>query len=302
MKRLMSSCVVLVCSILSLAVPRAEAAPQTYVSVFSPADNVANEWINTNTFTVFDGAAVDVLADFNVLSVTITAAESSGAGAWRDEWTVNGGSGAGTMIVHWRLDGTLTIGSRPGCVDCDVNRVRLASLFGSSGVTSFGSEITSVLNNTGATQAVHSTGTLIVPFTFGAQFGAGLRLSGSTDDDFYGGGVYFPTGAEITQIELPVGASLSTISGRAYPVAAQTPADVITALALAAADAGLFQAERLLHNALASLERGDTPSACGQLTAFVNLVQALAGRQLSVADANALIASATGVAQTLGCG
>ena len=300
MKRFMS-CIVLVCSILALAKSDAEAAPQTYVTVFSPVDNVIGEWINTNTLTTFDGAAVDVLADFNVLSVAITAAESSGTGAWRDEWTVNGGSGAGTMIVHWRLDGTLTIGSRPGCVDCDVNRVRLASLFGSSGVTSFGAEITSVVNNTGATQAVHSTGTLIVPFTFGTQFGAGLRLSGSTDDDFYGGGVSFPNGAEITRIELPVGASLTTNSGRAYPVAAQSPADVITALALAAADAGLLQAQRLLQNALASLERGDTPGACGQLTGFVNLVQALAGRQLSVADANGLIASATGVVQTLGC-
>jgi hypothetical protein len=300
MKRFMS-CIALVCSILPLATSHAEAAPQTYVTVFSPVDNVVGEWINTNTLTTFDGAAVDVLADFNVLSVTITAAESSGTGAWRDEWTVNGGSGAGTMIVHWRLDGTLAIGSRPGCVDCDVNRVRLASLFGSSGVTSFGAEIASVVNNTGATQAVHSTGTLIVPFTFGAQFGAGLRLSGSTDDDFYGGGVSFPNGAVITGIELPVGASLTTNSGRAYPVAAQSPADVIAALALAAADAGLLQAQRLLQNALAGLERGDGPDACGQLTAVVNLVQALAGRQLSVADANSLIASATGVVQTLGC-
>ena len=59
-------------------------------------------------------------------------------------------------------------------------------------------------------------------FEYGVQFGAGLRMGGGTGDDYYGGGVYFPNGAEITEVQLPPGSVLTTSSGRAYPLS-QTP-------------------------------------------------------------------------------
>ncbi len=51
----------------------------------------------------------------------------------------------------------------------------------------------------------------------------------------------------------------------------------------------------------ASLSAGNTRSACNQLNAFVHEVQAQSGKHLSVAQANQLIAAATGIRAVLGC-
>jgi hypothetical protein len=89
-------------------------------------------------------------------------------------------------------------------------------------------------------------------------------------------------------------------SGRTYPVSA-TPADLLAGLTTATRGAGLFEAEPLLSNALSSVEDGRAPAACGQLTAFVNLVEARTGLVVTSPEAAALIDAATAVARALGC-
>ncbi len=61
------------------------------------------------------------------------------------------------------------------------------------------------------------------------------------------------------------------------------------------------QASGLLQNVLRSLSNGNTGAACNQLGAFINQVQAQAGKQLTTAEASALVNSATDARGALGC-
>lgn len=292
--------VVLVTCLIPVAAPIASAAPQTYIRISSPVDGF-QEITNTNTSTTFNGVVVDAFADFNANGISITGAESGATSGWRDEWTVTGSTGTGSLTIQWRLTGTLVVGAPPAiCTTCvaDSAAVTLRSLFGSSSIFSAGSSIIAVSQNVPGTQQVQVTGSFVVPFTYDTPFGAGLRLDGGTGDDFYGGGVSFPDGAEITAVTLPVGATLIAASGRSYPVL-QTPASLLTNLA--AVNAGVSQGEHLLLNALAGFNAGHVVAACGQLNAFVNMVEAQAGKDLTATDADALILSASVAADAMGC-
>lgn len=56
-----------------------------------------------------------------------------------------------------------------------------------------------------------------------------------------------------------------------------------------------------LNAALQSIATGHTLTACNQLSAFINEVQAQAGKKIAAADAAALIAVASHIRATLGC-
>ena len=56
-----------------------------------------------------------------------------------------------------------------------------------------------------------------------------------------------------------------------------------------------------LDAAAQAAQAGDVQAACGILQAFINEVQAQAGKKLSIADANLLIAKATQIQTVLGC-
>lgn len=56
-----------------------------------------------------------------------------------------------------------------------------------------------------------------------------------------------------------------------------------------------------LSQAQASLAKGNTKAACGSLSAFANHVQAQSGKQLTAAQANALLAAATRIGALIGC-
>ena len=56
-----------------------------------------------------------------------------------------------------------------------------------------------------------------------------------------------------------------------------------------------------LQAALASLAAGDTATACDELNAFINQVQAQAGKKITQTDADALIQSAQAIRAALGC-
>jgi hypothetical protein len=57
----------------------------------------------------------------------------------------------------------------------------------------------------------------------------------------------------------------------------------------------------VLQNALASLGRNNDTAACNQVAAFINQVQAQAGKSLTTAEAASLAAAATDVRMALGC-
>jgi len=56
-----------------------------------------------------------------------------------------------------------------------------------------------------------------------------------------------------------------------------------------------------LQTALAMVQANDSAAACGTLAAFINDVSAHSGKDISVADADALIAKATQIRTVLGC-
>jgi len=70
---------------------------------------------------------------------------------------------------------------------------------------------------------------------------------------------------------------------------------------LIAAEVRLPQASSLLQNAASSTARNNVSSACGQMTAFVNQVQAQTGKSLTRAQAADLLSRAADVKATLGC-
>lgn len=61
------------------------------------------------------------------------------------------------------------------------------------------------------------------------------------------------------------------------------------------------QGASLLKNALSQINAGNNTAACNQLNAFIKQAQAQSGQQLTVAQANQLIASANQIKAALGC-
>ena len=64
---------------------------------------------------------------------------------------------------------------------------------------------------------------------------------------------------------------------------------------------GFQQAVKLLGNAEREIDAGNLGAACNQLNAFIKQAQAQSGKQLTVDEANQLIASANQIKAALGC-
>jgi hypothetical protein len=201
---------------------------------------------STSAQTV-DRQYLDIRADFGDLGVRVetlsTGAESFATAAWRDEWTVTGGSGV--IEVQWSLDGSLSLSgtfSDPTCAFCDPAAIFLTSLFGSSSVTSAGAPVQSVSQTIAGSQTVNLSGSLFIPYVSGQLFGAGFRLNGAFGDDNGNGGVIdFLDSATISAVILPAGASLTMVSGADYDVTTQPVPEPALLLLLAP---GVFAAAR----------------------------------------------------------
>jgi hypothetical protein len=86
-----------------------------------------------------------------------------------------------------------------------------------------------------------------------------------------------------------------------FTVKVLSPHDVISNLISQVGELDFKQASNLLQNVLRSLDRSNTGAACNQLGAFSNQVEAQSGRQLTAAEAAALLRSATDARGALGC-
>jgi hypothetical protein len=93
----------------------------------------------------------------------------------------------------------------------------------------------------------------------------------------------------------PIGNYLS------YHFILSAPAKGISTIGAVVDSLGFNQSQNLIQAALSALESGDTPAACGQLTAFVNQVKAQSGKQLTQSEANALILTTSSVMGKVGC-
>jgi hypothetical protein len=78
-------------------------------------------------------------------------------------------------------------------------------------------------------------------------------------------------------------------------VTVRSPEDMLVRLITEASNSSV------LRNALASLGRNNGTAACNQVAAFINQVQAQAGKSLTTAEAASLVAAATDVRMALGC-
>ena len=77
--------------------------------------------------------------------------------------------------------------------------------------------------------------------------------------------------------------------------------EMISNLIEAAGALDFQQGVDLLRNALSSLNRDNRNAACGQVSAFINQVDAQSGKSLPAVEANQLLLSATDVQQVLAC-
>ena len=303
MSRILLAAVV---ALVTLVLPArtAEAAPQVLASIFGEGGFESVTSSEPVSVSIPGGTAQ---ADYNVSRLLATGAETQGTSAWRDEWTVSGRSGTGRARIYWRLTGSLRVGQPPTvCTTCipDPVGATLRHLFGSPSITSPGTNvISSSLSAPGAQTTVTEQGAFDVTFTYGVPFAAGLRLSGGTGDDSYGGWVDFTnTGAEITGVELPAGSSLAASSGAVFNVIpSQTPSQMLSSLISLAQDAALHEAEPLLRSALERLQTGQEFAVCGQLGAFTRLVAAQREKTVSNDVADALVGAVADLRQVLNC-
>jgi hypothetical protein len=84
--------------------------------------------------------------------------------------------------------------------------------------------------------------------------------------------------------------------------AAEQTADLVAAVDALVIKAGIKNALLVkLDAALAALAASHTAAACGELMAFINLVEAQAGKAISGSDAAALIDAATRIRAVIGC-
>ncbi len=121
----------------------------------------------------------------------------------------------------------------------------------------------------------------------------GFGVWTSLNNPYSGGRFFFPTGYDNNFF------SQQDMSFRVTTVL--SPAQMISNLINAVTSANFHQGNALLENALSSLNSGNTGAACNQIGAFINQVRAQSGKELSVAVADELIASANRVKATIGC-
>lgn len=104
-----------------------------------------------------------------------------------------------------------------------------------------------------------------------------------------------------------VNCSASDLSGNAvagsFTVTVHTasPSAQLTSLSSSLAGVGGGSFSSQLNQAIAQLAAGQTQAACNDLTAFANHVKAQSGKQLTTAQANALLAQIAQIKSAIGC-
>jgi hypothetical protein len=80
-----------------------------------------------------------------------------------------------------------------------------------------------------------------------------------------------------------------------------TPAQITDDLIAETVSFGFQQSNNLLQNVLKSLSANNVPTACNQLAAFIDQVQAQSGKSLTTTEASTLVQQATDARAGLGC-
>lgn len=111
--------------------------------------------------------------------------------------------------------------------------------------------------------------------------------------------VLLPVGMHI--ISLTVTDPSSATSLDTVAVTVRSPTEMTSNLTTTVTVLDFQQGVNLLNNVINQIDAGNTASACNQLQAFTNAVQAQSGKQLTVDEANQLIASANQIKAALGC-
>lgn len=111
--------------------------------------------------------------------------------------------------------------------------------------------------------------------------------------------VLLPVGMHI--ISLTVTDPSSATSLDTVAVTVRSPTEMTSNLTTTVTVLEFQQGVNLLNNVVNQIDAGNTASACNQLQAFTNAVQAQSGKQLTVDEANQLIASANQTKAALGC-
>lgn len=117
-------------------------------------------------------------------------------------------------------------------------------------------------------------------------------------------GTVFPIGdTTVTSTAVDASGNQSSCSFSVHVKgAAEQTNDLITAVNNLSGKAGIKNALLAkLNAALAKLQSNNTAAACGPLKAFINLVTAMRGKDISISDADALIAAATNIRAVIGC-
>ena len=110
-------------------------------------------------------------------------------------------------------------------------------------------------------------------------------------------GALFPIGTTTVMCEAtdPSGNS----SSRSFSVKVLSASEIVTSLI--GKITNFPQANGLLNNVLTSISNGNIGSACNQLSAFINQVQAQAGKKLTQQEAAQLLQIANAARAALGC-
>jgi hypothetical protein len=288
----------------------------TVVAVAAVVPVVVNE-----TITVMDDVtvlmAVQVLATEaitltdspTVVALDITAPVISGLpGPLTTEATGSGGA-----IVKFPQPTATDPDDAAGPVTC-------APASGSTfalGTTTVTCQSTDAHGNTGsATLTVHvvdtTPPTLTLPSTITVDAtsaaGAVVTYTASASDSVSGAvaascapasGSTFPMGTTTVGCSARDGQG-NTATG-SFAVTVLSPTQMIEQLIAVATVDGLQQALKLLQNAVSSLDRSTASAACGQVSAFVNQVQAQTGKTLTPDKAALLLKQAADIKGALAC-
>jgi hypothetical protein len=192
--------------------------PAPCTDSIAESNSVINENIGVGpTAAVNFGMAAH--ADYGKLGVSTGPFGNAGSGnydieaQWLDEFNVAGHGGPGAMTLHWSLHGTFNTinGFCANFVGGSVTFSELGAFAIDPGGFAGGA----------ATQyppcidkAVRVSGAVVVPFTYNVPFAGGFRLTGVANEISLN---FFDT-AEVTDIILPDGASLTAASGTQYPI------------------------------------------------------------------------------------
>jgi len=148
-----------------------------------------------------------VTTNFGDSALELQSPARSASSVWIDRFLIEGGSGADLMNVTLRVDGVLqALGPTGSSSD-------VGAFYGDSRVRAFGS--TTVASCCDIKQ-VSFTRTFSVPFEYDVPFPFEVGLSGNVGEN--GGVASFPGSVQVTNLSLPVGASIQAESETTYPV------------------------------------------------------------------------------------